>query len=75
MDATFDEIQKEAEAYFKKEEAELREKARVDKIWLMRNYHQLKSRVSDFNRMKDKEKASAARKALKEFRKLHNLKA
>lgn len=74
MDITFDEIEKEAEAYFQ-EENDKREKERIDRIWLMRTYRQLQSRVSDFNRMKDKEKASNARKALKEFRKLHNLQA
>jgi hypothetical protein len=39
----------------------------------MRKYNRLKTAVSDMNRLKDKEKASAARKALKLFRLENNM--
>jgi hypothetical protein len=73
MESIFDEIEREAVAYFQKEEQDKYEKARVDKIWLMRKYNRLKTAVSDMNRLKDKEKASAARKALKLFRLENNM--
>ena len=75
MEAILDEIEKEAIAYFKKEEDDKREKARSDKIWLMRSYYALKDRVTYANAAKDKERARAARKALKAFRLEHNLTA
>jgi hypothetical protein len=73
MESIFDEIEREAAAYFQKEEHDALEKARSDKIWLMRNYNRLKSHLTDMNTLKDKEKASAARKALKLFRRENNM--
>ncbi len=72
MEAIFDEIEKEAAAYFRKEE---HEKARLAKMWMMRNYNALKDDLSYANQAKDKARASAARKALKLFRITNNLKA
>lgn len=72
MDAIFNEIEQEAIAYFKKEEEEKEEKARVEasshRITLRRRYFALKMKVSDMNRMKLKDEAKAARRALKLFR-------
>ena len=78
MESIFDEIEKEAAAYFQKEE---QEKARVDRLWVMRTYSRLRSRVSDMNTLlKDRktdvklqENARAARKELKLFRLKNNL--
>jgi hypothetical protein len=70
METIFNEIEQEAIAYFKNEE---KEKERVNRVWLMRSYYALKDNLTAANREKDKARANAVRKELKEFRKKHNL--
>jgi hypothetical protein len=73
MDAILNEIEQEAIAYFKKEEDDKNKEEDSLRITLRRRYFWLKMRVADMNRLKDKEAASEARRALKLFRMEHKL--